>query len=656
MKVYINAAVSAFDILGLMPAETSHAARGTPGFRRLAGRLRTTGLGYAAVLLAAFFAGMLGGYTPLGHQIDNDVYDWVFRLSRPAPGDFSCTLVEIDESSFAALGGVRALRSILATALERMAEAPPRVVLVDLTLTDAGDPAEDARLEAAMRRTTNLVLASEMTSDGSRWQDPLPRFRQTAVAVGHVHAAQDETDGVNRQVPLEKAAGRQRRWAMALEAYRLSRGAAPVLESPEDLRVGGVVIPARREQGRPIRVLRLASRANGSTAVPRVSVRELVSDATAAERLRDRVVLVGVTAQSAARDRLMTPYSTDQPMPGVEIHANAFETLARGRYVVAASDTSVAATALLLVVLIGISFRALSGWKAYALGSALVAAATAFPFALFGRGVVFPAVAPAGAAWLAAAGAATHRYFSARRQLDRTEEEKTRYQQAVHFVTHELRTPLTAIQGSSELMTRYSLSDEKRKQMAGLIHSESRRLARMIETFLSVERLNAGQMELKREPVRASELVDACMARAQTIAERKRVRLVRGKVDDAVFSGDSELLEFALYNLLTNAVKYSPPETQTTVSGRLRDGKFALSVRDQGMGLDSKELRRVFERFYRTRRAEQSGEKGTGIGLSIVERIVMQHGGRIEVESAPGQGSCFTLVIPADVGVGTGET
>jgi signal transduction histidine kinase len=646
-KVYINDPEGAFDILGLMPAERS---RVRPRGVSLTGRGSGARLfGYVTVLLAAFTVAMLAGYTPLGHQIDNDVYDWVFRLSAPAPGEFTCALVEIDESSFAEFGGVRALRSILARTLESLAQAPPRVVLVDLTLTDAGDPAEDARLEAAMKRTANLVLASEMTADGSRWQDPLPRFRQWAGAVGHVHAAQDETDGVNRRVPLEKVASRQRRWAMALEAYRLNRGVAQVVESPDDLRVGDVVIPASREQGRAISIVRLPSRRDGSTAVPRVPVSELLSDPAAAGRLRGRVVLIGVTAQSAARDRLMTPYSSERPMPGVEIHANAFETLARGRFLAAARDTDVAAVSVALVVLVGLSFAALSGWKAYSLGAVLVVVATALPFGLFGRGLAFPLVAPAGAAWLSAAGAATFQYFAARRRLRQVEDEKTRYQQAVHFVTHELRTPLTAIQGSSELITRYNLGDEKRKEIAGLIHSESRRLGRMIESFLNMERLTAGQMELKREPVASAELVDTCLARAQAVAERKRIRLVRETVEEAVFTGDRELLEFALYNLITNAVKYSPSGTETTVEGRLRDGRFSLSVRDQGMGMDKKEVRKVFDRFYRTKRAEQSGEKGTGIGLSIVEQIVTQHGGRIEVESTPGKGSCFTLVIPADV-------
>ncbi|MDQ2949864.1 MAG: ATP-binding protein, partial [Acidobacteriota bacterium] len=110
---------------------------------------------------------------------------------------------------------------------------------------------------------------------------------------------------------------------------------------------------------------------------------------------------------------------------------------------------------------------------------------------------------------------------------------------------------------------------------------------------------------------------------------------------------DRELMEYVVYNLLTNAVKYSPSDTKISVSTRPEDGHLRLSVRDQGIGMDAKELRKIFQKFYRTKRAEASGETGTGIGLSIVDQIVKLHGGHMDVTSVPNQGSCFTVVLPA---------
>src|SRR5262249_22667333 len=130
-----------------------------------------------------------------------------------------------------------------------------------------------------------------------------------------------------------------------------------------------------------------------------------------------------------------------------------------------------------------------------------------FPGQLFKRDIVFPFSAPTLVAWLSVIGAATFQYFFVERQLKRTESEKSRYQQAIHWAAHEMRTPLTAIQGSSEIMTRYALPDDKRKQLSEMINSESKRLARLIQTFLDVERLAEGQMELKREPFEAAVVV-----------------------------------------------------------------------------------------------------------------------------------------------------
>jgi len=216
----------------------------------------------------------------------------------------------------------------------------------------------------------------------------------------------------------------------------------------------------------------------------------------------------------------------------------------------------------------------------------------------------------------------------------------------MQFVTHEMRTPLTAIQGSSELMGRYNLTDDKRKQIADMINQESKRLARMIQTFLDVERLSDGQLDLKREPIPARDLVGVTVQRARPLAERKEITIRTEQLDGAI-AGDRELLEYVVYNLLTNAIKYSDASTTITIACREDSGRLRLSVQDQGIGMDAKELRQIFRKFYRTKRAEASGESGTGIGLSIVEQIVHHHSGKMEVTSQPGRGSCFTVVLPA---------
>ena len=90
--------------------------------------------------------------------------------------------------------------------------------------------------------------------------------------------------------------------------------------------------------------------------------------------------------------------------------------------------------------------------------------------------------------------------------------------------------------------------------------------------------------------------------------------------------------------------------TEVTASAWRDDGSVRIAVKDQGIGMDQTEVKQIFQKFYRTKKAEESGEAGTGIGLSIVQQIVEQHGGRIEVTSRPGAGSCFTVVVPSRTG------
>jgi len=610
-------------------------------------------LGYSGIFAASLAAAVIAGW--LGGGIDNFFYDWMFRLHGASDRAPESIILAIDEPSLVEMGGMRHVRRALAEALNAIAPAKPAAVAIDLILADAGD--FDDALEAAFAKTPHLVLSSELIEGGRTWEEPLARFRRHAAAVGHVHGSPGPFDGVTRRVRLEEIAGHDRRWALGLEAFRLSRGIAQIEESPRDIRIGATLVPAARRDSRTMCIRFLRPLDDGASRIPRISLKQLSHNPQLAKQFAGRAVFVGWTAQSAFRDRWLTPLSDQAPMPGVEINANIFETLAGGGFLVPAPEYAVVFACMLLAAAGVLAFALRSGWQAYALAALVLLAAQLAPFALFTRGVVFPSLAPLAAAWLAAVGSGSWQYMTVRRQLRSAEADRSRYQQTLHFVTHEMKTPLTAIQGSSELMTRFKLSEDKRSEIASMINAESKRLARMVETFLNVERLSAGQMELRREPVPAGELVDACLLRARPLAERKNIRLVAGGIARVVLDGDRELMEYALYNLLNNAVKYSPPGSDVAVEGRLEGAMFRLSVKDQGIGMDPDELRNIFRKFYRARRAVETGISGTGIGLSIVEQIVTHHSGKIEVTSTPGKGSCFTIVLPAraTAAAGAGE-
>jgi signal transduction histidine kinase len=630
----------------------------------------------ALLVLASALAGLAVSWTSFGQQFDKYAYDFLFRLEPPAPWQPTSILLAIDEPTILKYGYPAGIRTALADGLDHIQSAHPAAVAVDMTLDPGSDPIADAKLASAFSRTHNLVLSCALLPDGTGWDNPSPLFRKYAVAVGQTHAALDTYDAVSRDLTLEKIAGRDRRWALALAAYSAASGSAAagqdsaaagqdsaaasqenaIVESPDDLTIGSVRIPSairdenhqRASRALPDqRMIRI--RYAPPSMIPQISIAALDQNPSLASQFAGKVVFVGVTDQTSVQDRWMTPSSSSKPMPGVEIHANAYETIARQMFLVDAPPLLVLPCVLALAICAGLAYAFTASWLSNVLALLVLLTAQLIPALAFAHSTVWPWMPGTLAVILATASAAAWRHLLVRRELVHAEHEKTRYQQAMQFVTHEMRTPLTAIQGSSELISRYgAMPEAKRKQMAELINSESKRLAKMIETFLSVERMSGGQMELKQERFPLHDLVERCAGRARPLADNKQIEIAIADIplDDLI--GDRELMEYAVYNLLTNAVKYSPPQTRVTVygnKGKEEVDRLELSVVDQGIGMDKKEVGRIFEKFYRTKKAEQSGEMGTGIGLSIVKQIINEHGGTIHVESEPGKGSKFTLSL-----------
>jgi signal transduction histidine kinase len=604
----------------------------------------------ALLVLSSAIVAVAIGWTSFGQQFDKYAYDFLFRLEPPAPWQPTSIILAIDEPTVLKYGSA-GLRRALADGLDHIQAAHPAAVAVDVMLAD-GDPAADARLVDAFSHANNLVLSCLL--NGSGWEDPSPLFRKYAVAVGETHASLDTYDALSRDIVLEKVTGHDRRWALALAAFNAASG-ADILESQDDLTIGPVRIPSairddshqRASRALPDqRMIRIRYAPLSMIPFPRVSIADLDRNPALASRFANKVVFVGVTDPTYG-DRWMTPYSSSVFMPGVEIHANIYETIARQMFLVDADPLVVILVTAALAICAGMSYMFLPGWTANVLALFVFIAGQIIPALSFKHSIVWPWVPGTVAVVLATTAAAAWKHLLVRRRLVRVEDEKTRYQQAMQFVTHEMRTPLTAIQGSSELISRYgSMPEAKRTQMAQIINSESKRLARMIETFLTVERMSAGQMELKQERFPLVDLVENCAMRARALANNKNIEIDVTTVPRDDLVGDRELMEYAVYNLLTNAVKYSPPQTRVTVYGEdEKSGRVRLSVHDQGIGMDKKEVGRIFEKFYRTKKAEQSGEMGTGIGLSIVKQIINEHGGSIHVESEPGKGSKFTLIL-----------
>ncbi len=218
----------------------------------------------------------------------------------------------------------------------------------------------------------------------------------------------------------------------------------------------------------------------------------------------------------------------------------------------------------------------------------------------------------------------------------------------VSAVSHEFRSPLTTLSTIAELLANDRIADEsRRRQSYRFLERETGRLHRLVEDLLDFGRMESGRKQYRMEPYDALALTRAAVAefREDALSSGFEVEM---HLDSgaATVKADEEALRRALRNLLENAVKYSPACRTVWVEGAVNGGHVAISVRDHGMGIDSGEQREVFQKFVRGSAAKKAGIKGTGIGLSMVRQIVDALGGELRLESAPGAGSTFTVVLP----------
>jgi len=212
-------------------------------------------------------------------------------------------------------------------------------------------------------------------------------------------------------------------------------------------------------------------------------------------------------------------------------------------------------------------------------------------------------------------------------------------------VSHDLRTPLATIVGVLSTLREQGgrLADEAQAELLAEAADEAERLDRLVGSLLDLSRLEAGRLELHREPIEPQELVGAALTQSPVRAESDRVRL-DVPPDLPMVEGDAALLTQALVNVLHNALKFSPPGSQVEVTARESGDALRIEVRDHGEGIPEAELERVFEKFYRARRGAVAG--GSGLGLALSRGIVEAHGGRVWAERAESGGTRVVIEIP----------
>lgn len=217
--------------------------------------------------------------------------------------------------------------------------------------------------------------------------------------------------------------------------------------------------------------------------------------------------------------------------------------------------------------------------------------------------------------------------------------------------SHELRTPLTVIRSVGEVGLREPHTEAEYRNLIGTVLEEVDRLTLLTTMLLELTRAEGGSATMEREPIDLRDLIQDAAGFLGVLAEEARVRIDLELPDTATLvTGDWTMLRQAVVNLLDNAIKHSPPGGVVTLACRVCADQVEITVVDQGEGIAAEHLPRIFDRFYRldAARGRLDGNRsgGFGLGLAIARRAVEAHGGHIEAESAPGQGSVFRIVLP----------
>ena len=214
-------------------------------------------------------------------------------------------------------------------------------------------------------------------------------------------------------------------------------------------------------------------------------------------------------------------------------------------------------------------------------------------------------------------------------------------------VSHEIRTPLTVLAGFVETMTSLPLSEAERRRVLVLMQQQTDRMQVLVSDLLTLAQIEGGPRPSIDHWVSVADLIDRVHTEAQTLSHGRH-SLVVAEAGEAEIAGAEAELQSALGNLVSNAVRYTPDGGQIHIDWHGRpDGGAEFEVRDTGIGIAREHLPRLAERFYRVDGSRSRDTGGTGLGLSIVKHVMQRHGGSLEIDSEPGKGSRFRLVLPA---------
>ena len=236
--------------------------------------------------------------------------------------------------------------------------------------------------------------------------------------------------------------------------------------------------------------------------------------------------------------------------------------------------------------------------------------------------------------------------------IQKLKEEDKRKEEFLKMVSHELKTPVTSIKGYVQLLLALIRKNQENippslpmEPSLDRINDQINRLTRLISDILDLSRLEYDKLQLKKQSLEINTLVEETVQDILYTNPKQSIRVIHNF--NCRVMADKDRLGQVLINFITNAIKYSPGEKNVEVEiSEAPQGQVAVSIRDKGIGIDKKDLEKIFQRFYRSQKAEENTYSGFGIGLFLAKEIVERHEGKVTVESNLGEGSVFTFYLP----------
>ena len=607
-------------------------------------------------------------------RMDNVFYDAALKLwQRPAPSDI--VIVAIDDTSLSALGRWPWPRASHAELLDTLTQEHARAVAFDVILSEPDNQHvdDDNRLATAIRNNGHVVMPvfQMVLSANTLGQGlPLPAFAQSAAQLGHVQSEID-ADGIMRSVYLYEGLGEPRYPHLALALLNVTNPTphpylpgerAPKFEpEPQSwARDYWMHIPFAGPPGH----------------FQHISYSDVIQHKFAPGYFHNKIVLVGAMATGMS-DNLPTPVSgLNRPMSGVEINANIYDAL-RNHLAIdllpnwVNSLISVISLALLMFALLRLPARHglwLSGLAF--IGSIAIATLLLRVFHVwFGPSALLLGVITAYPLWSWRRLEITQRYLDAElasmanghdqttmksgeeldpiaRRIQLATQTKAALRQAqqsrddlMKFISHDIRAPLASILAILQQPGETNTSEKIKRYATGALD--------LADDFFRLIRAEAIDIKQFAECDLIS-MLEETADDTWALANAKRITINRefADIEEAWLLASRTQLQRAFFNLLTNAVKYSPPDTTITLRLMQDEQDWIIQVQDQGYGIEAEALPKLFTRYQRLRTSEQPETEGVGLGLIISKTVIEGHHGKISVESTVGSGTTFTVSLP----------